>query len=358
MLEIPLVAMTTLTVYAFLRYEKSRKASDAILLGVAAGLCMLTKNYGLLVLVPLGLYMLVEGGIRSFADRKVLMALAVALAMAVPWYVFAAMLPSIAGVNENLVGAYVSYFSPNPEVFAEVPSFYLMTFSWILGPLSILAVVRAFMRRDKTDVLLLLWALSYFIFFMVAIGPSVGHLHRFIMPALPAFAILIARLMGEIVDSRRFRHPWHIIMAVLVCSAALSVAYNASVDVRKPMDEASVYILANSNVGDGVITTDFYQTFYLLKHDRDLKVFNLNARNMETLGSILNSTHASPARDAVGIKNPENYSYLVLEYPLQPKVEANPDFVSFIEDSGCLHKEKVFGNETEIVLYRFDEDCA
>ncbi len=357
MIEVPLVATTTLTVYAFLRYVESEKLRDAVFFGISAGLCVLTKNYGLLVFIPLGIHMIREKGVRFVFNRNSAIGIAIALAIAVPWYAFAALLPSVAGVDVDLMGAYAGYFVPNLEVIALAPSFYITTFSWVLGILSLAAFGKALMRRDGTDVLLIVWALSYIMLFTFAIGPSIGHLHRFIMPSLPAFAIMIARLFGDMIDSKRARYPWHIIFIMLVCSAALSAAYNASVDVRKPIDEAAVYAIENSDYGDGIITTDFYQTFYLLKHDRNLSVFNLNARDMETLDSIINASYASESRQAAGIKNPESYSYLVLEYPLQPKVAANPDFVEFIEESGCLKKEIVFGDDVSIALYRFSEEC-
>jgi 4-amino-4-deoxy-L-arabinose transferase-like glycosyltransferase len=358
MLEVPLAAMTALTVYAFVRYRKRESLKNAMILGVVGGLCLLTKNYGVLVIIPIAAYIAAEKGILRLFDRKLLLSALIAASIAAPWYIFAVELPYMVGIGTNLLGAYMTYFVFSFDIVPLIPSFYLTTFSWILGVLSVAAIARALARMDAADKLMLVWIAAYFVFFTFLIQPSVSSMQRFIIPTLPAFAILCARLLRELIKSKRLRGYGLAVVILLLCgSAAVTVMYNISVSQSSPVEEAVVYAMANSPEGSGIITTNFDQIFYFLKHDRNLSFFALNVLSMDGLENVINSTHATEARMAVGIKNPQNYTYLLISYPLPPRIADDEELQAFIGRGDCFRLEKEFEGRKNMSVYRMFGDC-
>ncbi len=359
MLEIPLLAMCAMVTYFFYKYVLEEKGRDAFLFGISLGLCLLTKNYGVVIIPPLVIYALASRKFNLFKDKRMYMALIIAAAIAGPWYAFAAVVPGMVGIPYSLSGHYTNYIVFSLSALAQLPGFFIEQFSFAMGILSAATVIFAACRRDRDDYLLLSWALFFYVFFLFFVDPSssAGNFNRFVMPALPAFAILDAKYLLKLVGHPKLKKYGTVIVAAfMIASLSLAAIHVAGSEIRYPIEEAAVWVLGNTPREGGVIYTDYSQIFYFLKNDRDLSVRVGEGRTLEALGLLLNSTHASSRHESLGIENP-TYYHLLLRYPLRDKLASRTDFIEYIENGPCFFPEKVFGDDRRVVVYGIREGC-
>ncbi len=357
MLEIPLLAMSLIVVYLFCRYVAGRDRRTAILFGVSLGLCMLTKNYGAIIVIPLAIYAIVSKNHRLFRDRNMYLAALIAAAIAVPWYAGASVLPELLGIPYSLSGHYGSYLGLSLSSIPMLPGLLIQQFSYAIGMLTLAAFAYSLYKRDEDDFILLSLISFFYIFFAFFVPVSSANFDRFAVTVLPAFAILDAKFLARLSGHRKVKGYGNAIIAVLVIvSIALSMMHAMAVEIRYPVEDAAVWVLQNTPREGGYIYTDYSQLFYFLKNDRDLSIRVGEGRKLSAINSLLNSTYASSRHEMLGIENPQYY-YLMLRYPLRDKLAGRQDLIDYIENGPCFTPERVFGEERRVVVYGVMEEC-
>ncbi|MBN2331320.1 MAG: glycosyltransferase family 39 protein [Candidatus Aenigmarchaeota archaeon] len=357
MLEVPLLAMSVMVVYFFYRYVLGKKRRDAVVFGITLGLCMLSKNYGFVIVFPLLLYAVISKKYQLFRDGNMYLALFIAAIIAVPWFAFASVFPQLIEIPYSLSVHYSRYLGLSLSNIPQIPGFFLQQFSYVLGLLTLAAAAYSFYLRDKDDFLLLSLVSFYYIFFGFFITSSFGNFDRFVMAALPAFAILDAKFIIKLMGLPQVkRYGVLVIIALVISSLPLLVLHTLAAEIRYPVEDAVIWVLGNTPYGGGYIYTDYSQLFYFLKNDRNLSVRVGEGRSLEALDSLLNSTFASPKHESLGIENP-TYYYLILRYPLRDMIAARPDFVDYVENGPCFSPVRTFGEERRVVVFRVEGVC-
>ena len=212
MLDVPVTFFITLSIYLFLRTQRSGRGH--ILFGVSVGLGVMTKSpIGLFPVLIVGVCMVYSGTIRRAAYRPYLGSLLAFLAVTLPWNLLQSIL------NWEQWSYYVDYngISRFYELYEHDYGnlFYLKVLWYGLGVWSIPAIVSfvvaipAALKRRKEYLLLVCWALSVLgVFFMAK-----TKLPWYLIPLHPAIAILL----GAFIVRLRFRN----IQLGLVLFAAL-----------------------------------------------------------------------------------------------------------------------------------------
>ncbi|MCX5696743.1 MAG: glycosyltransferase family 39 protein [Candidatus Omnitrophica bacterium] len=202
-LDLPLAAMVSLVIYFFLQSDHFQRRPYSILLGIALGWAMLIKGQAILfVLCPM-LLMIMKGMSKKrwgvFTNIFLVLILAGMIA-SIWWY---------GQVGLARLSLMEHVFSARKALEAQLPmgkkysiegiSFYIFQLPSVLSfPFSIaLAVSLAAIIKGKCNHkgLLLSWCIPPFLFFSFVI--TIKH-SRFIMPVLPAFAIITASAIGQI----------------------------------------------------------------------------------------------------------------------------------------------------------------
>jgi len=353
MLDVPLTAISVIVVYFFYKYVLERKRRDALLLGITLGFCVLTKNYGFLIFPVLVLYIILSKRYNLLKDKNLYLAGIIAAVIALPWYLFASVFPRLVGIPYSLSGHYSSYFNFSSSVLVQLPYFFIIQFSYVIGFITLAAIAYAAYKRDRTDYLLISWILPFYVLFLFIV--TFSGFHRYVMPTLPAFAILDAKFLHFLISRKNLKKYGTLIIVCVTIPAVLLLSHYAqSVEISYPIEDATKWILSNTPKDGGVIYTDYSQLFYFLKNDRNLSVIMGGARNLKQLAALLNSTYASKTHEYVNIKNPTFY-YMPLRYPLRKKV--TEDFVDYVESDICFIPGRVFGNERKIIVYGVKSRC-
>ncbi|HEY7509356.1 MAG TPA: phospholipid carrier-dependent glycosyltransferase [Vicinamibacteria bacterium] len=222
-------------------------AREGILAGAAAGLATAIKYSGLILLAPIAAALLGPLRRRPFPWRTalcVVAALAGAFALLSPY--------SLVEWRQTLDGMrFISDVKRDGQFgVARGPSWgtYFRQ-SFLAGPLTLATlagVVLAAMRRTPADVLLLSFAVPYFLL----VGASQSHSPRYLVPLLPVYVLLAARLAVA-----AWRRPaWRPVTAA-AAAAALLVALAATVvrlrDLTLPDTRQAAREWIESRVPDG-----------------------------------------------------------------------------------------------------------
>lgn len=216
-----LVLSTTLVMASFYEAVTRRDVLAAYLMWIALGIGLLAKGPLALALCGLaaGTWVLVYGEWRRFfTGVRLFSGLVVMLAVAAPWY-FAAEQKTPGFIDYFLIGEHIKrYLEPewSGDLYGGVKDQPLGTI-WIYFlaaslPWSLFAIVRACRRRTREGLMasyraaplftgyLLCWLLLPPLFFT----PAQNILITYVMPAMPALAILIAGRFELLVLPQRF----------------------------------------------------------------------------------------------------------------------------------------------------------
>jgi hypothetical protein len=311
MIEVFLTTFVTASVLFFYRFLGSRKRSDGLLFGLFLGLGMLTKVYAVLVLPIVFVYILLTKKHAVLKSKDFILSVALALVLAAPWYIASFfVLPSTLGIPSVALKAYESYISLGFVDPLVVLSYFFKQFL-VISIIAILGVAYAVRRKNSVDKFLLAWIAVFYIFFIFFVSPSSGHLARFVMPTIPAFAILSAMFLDDALGFGRKTYMILGVSVVVACIYLLSYYPNLSYS----MDEATTWALENTPAGGGVISPDYGQQFYFMEHDRNMSVyFFMTAPMGDPFYKLLYENYTDSMNQALGIRNPEFY-YVIIKDP-------------------------------------------
>jgi 4-amino-4-deoxy-L-arabinose transferase-like glycosyltransferase len=312
MMEVIITTMITFSFYFFWKYMGSGRRRHAAMLGLALGLAISTKIYGILVIPIILLYVATTRKFSLLKDRKLWGSLVIAGIISLPWYVFAFfVLPDMLGIPSVALNLYVSYLRFGGFNMLNMIAYFFKQFL-VMGFIVFLGVVYALQKRDRQSVLLLSWAFVFYSFFMLFISPSSAHLSRFVMPAMPAFAIVAAIFLRELVGIN-----WKtlsILMVALLVSVGHLMVYYPTISYAS--EDAATWALERTQDGEGIISTEYGMQFYFMKHDRNISryFFMTDPSDEDPFERLLDAEYSDPMNEALGIRNPE-FRYLILKEP-------------------------------------------
>ncbi|HWG89655.1 MAG TPA: glycosyltransferase family 39 protein [Candidatus Thermoplasmatota archaeon] len=297
--------MLCLAILCALLWYQRRTTRWAALAGVTAGLALLSKLPGILILPVLGLFVLVEAaylGYRAYRDRAELQALKtfgkhVGVAFgSLAGVVLACLLLLVANSGLDDLGYKLLWQlgRVRPEalpphlaaVFMQELTATHREWTWyltnehyglvklvgipdlLLGVGGILLVaIEGFVRRRRDAVLLVAWPLIFALFFASASRKEWFYL----MPLVPAIAVLAGNVPGAVVEAAsglfvKARSAWHrpaaavALLAVFALAAVPAYAHAEYSSTRMQgkvfgagYDEAAAYIDENAPPGTGQI---------------------------------------------------------------------------------------------------------
>jgi 4-amino-4-deoxy-L-arabinose transferase-like glycosyltransferase len=231
-IDIWITAFMSLTLMFFALSERfpARRRLFLILMYVAAGLGMLTKGPVAIVLPGLAflLYFLVQRELRRIGDMMLPLGALIVLLIVVPWY--AALFHAHGWeyirsfiVSENLE-RYTSGYGVHQDrsLLFYIPV--ILSDSFPLSPLLVVAAVAAWRERERLDVLLWCWIVTIVGFFSL----SAGKQDLYIFPTIAA----VVALTATAIERGRLRPEWRgwttgalAVAAFLVALAGIGVLW-------------------------------------------------------------------------------------------------------------------------------------
>jgi hypothetical protein len=233
MLDLPMAAMTALSLEELFATDRFASARHSLLLGILCGLGMLTKWMFLFYLaVPFGAEALAAARLpdRLRRFRNISISLAVGLSLALSWYLFHA---------PNLIQEFIA-FGFHWEGSQAVWSLWGLTFYLrslpmllLLPWLAVLTVTGiVVVRRDESLRRFALLSLSGLLFLTLLRSKN----ERYALPALPALAIVATAPIGK--GTRRPRLVFGAVFGVAVASIAVALQQDPPVSESWPISEA------------------------------------------------------------------------------------------------------------------------
>ncbi|MFH0754516.1 MAG: glycosyltransferase family 39 protein [Candidatus Omnitrophota bacterium] len=219
MLDFPLMAMVSLTVLMLLKTKHFSSWRHAVWLGMCASLAELTKETAVIFLVPPVMVYLVVSLFKGDTAKRLLNALLAAAVVGV-------MAGFIYFRPENRY-AFSQYFALAKEANNPSGWFYILNLENYLGVYLVWLccpwIVLALLRWSKRSAVLLMWFLVPLVIYSVV----AAQYPRYLLPAFPALALMIAGEMMLVVRQEMLKY----FMVGLVVMAALVqyVGYNAGV---------------------------------------------------------------------------------------------------------------------------------
>jgi 4-amino-4-deoxy-L-arabinose transferase-like glycosyltransferase len=207
-----LVALTALVYYLALT---KRSLGLLIVSGLVFGLSLLTKNSAVMIMIPLALCSYIYTKKITRASAYLSIFFVVALVVALPWYIAATKAfgrplytPYQQGISKTIDWFQFINTRPWYTFLVNIP------FQVPLYILGYIALIRAALRIDRSKHYLFLsvWFVSFLVLLTYGthrtemLGPD----NRYMLPALPALAILSARLLDSVRSflNRRWCKPW------------------------------------------------------------------------------------------------------------------------------------------------------
>ena len=239
--EAPLVALLVLGMLLIERFAERRTWGRAAGAGAVLGLAISVKTPGAVLLFPLIQAVAPEGWRRGLAKGVVAVGVAVALVVALNPAMLA---PSDAGSRSgehttlagNLRRAYSSDFhdwtlpyTNDVPVWTELTSVLPYAMGALPLAAALLGLALAFRRRDEKDLRLLLMLVPILLLVLPARVKTV----RFLLPALPALAILAAEVVRRLGGSpKRGAVATAVLVTVALLQGAAFTAIYAAPDSR------------------------------------------------------------------------------------------------------------------------------
>jgi len=212
--DVPLAACFGAAMLITLHWIESGRARDAVLLGALFGLAVLAKG-----LVPVALAAPLVWFARARWKQWPLIALAL-VAVAGPWYWAMWHRHGYAFFDEFILEHHFSRFANNELQHAQPFWFYAPVLIGLLLPWSPV-LLKAPWREEKLR-FFVVWAAWGFVFF----SASTNKLPGYLMPLLPALAVLIAARIGESV------WPWRAASVVALVIVAVKVLALPALDSK------------------------------------------------------------------------------------------------------------------------------
>ena len=248
--DVPMLAFFIFSIYFFL--EKGKRSSFLIA-GIIMGVALNTKYTAMLLLPAFYLYYVFyekPAGLKQILPRLftpdiIIYYLSAALAFLITFpYLFTSFSEAA-----PIFKAFVSYTSIKPEYDMPNWKYYLRAFYYGLGPLMFLTfaagMVCAFINRRRENILLVMIAAFYLLFFMRA----VMRLDRYMLPAMPSAALLSAYFLTSLLKGRK--HLWAA-AAVITVGFFICLSYDDLFASKNVRTEAGEWINAEVPAGSSL----------------------------------------------------------------------------------------------------------
>jgi hypothetical protein len=232
-LDFPLAAMSSLGVYAIIHYSKSKNLSDYIVLGLILFLGMMTKaQYLLFIIGPLVIIQLAAYLKRREFPKKFFSILYVLFIFFSLWLFLNE------SSNSSSITTLINVLSGNrlqTLLSKEIFHYLFVIISQTSLPLFLFFPAGLFYQLTKEDkkglIILSLWILVPYVFFTMTQLD-----HRYIMPVLPAIAVLSASIVPAVEKhlNKKAFFLWAAIFVFSIVQFAI-LSFGASVETYKTM---------------------------------------------------------------------------------------------------------------------------
>ncbi|MBL7131404.1 MAG: glycosyltransferase family 39 protein, partial [Candidatus Omnitrophica bacterium] len=195
-IDVLLTFLCTLTVYLAILAADKDKLVWYILGGISCGLAILSKITALFILAPVFYLFIRKPLIVKRIDKMIFFSIS-ALLVIVPWFfifykTFGIIFPWWVKPSEDL-----SQMFPFVRMILDRPFYFYFLNTIVVAPIYIFAWLNIIRRiRKPSEWLEPIWALA-FIVSLTIIGIKQGYIMRYILPAVPALAILSAVFLVE-----------------------------------------------------------------------------------------------------------------------------------------------------------------
>ena len=256
--DIALVCCLTVSLFSFERAlaGERRRASFLAAGYAAAGLAVVAKGPVGFVIVGgvVGSFLLVRGRLAELRRLMPVRGAALALAIALPWYVAVSLRDphylSYFLLEKNL-GSFVSRASSHPQpLYYYLPVLVLGFFPWSsFLPLTLGRLLRRPAGIDPPRLFLLLWIGFVLLFFSAA----TSKLPTYIVPMFPAMALLVGDLWAGVIAAPPLRRPPALVASqlclILIVASAVPVYWLEA--TRHPLYDPALHrphLLATSAI--------------------------------------------------------------------------------------------------------------
>ena len=213
--DIPLTFFLAAALYMYILFEKRKNYLYYYLVPVFAALAVLIKGPVGLALIGLILlaYVVWNKKLLSYINIHLLLAILVFLAVVSPWFIaeYKILGPEFTDVFWRTNAG--RFFMPTDQIGADLSAPVKRQFDFYMLPLMLFIslipwsgfVYPAIFTNLKKEKLLITWAGAVVIFFSLSLNYKIG---RYILPALPALAIIIAKFFNDTMsDPEKFKKP-------------------------------------------------------------------------------------------------------------------------------------------------------
>lgn len=293
-------------------FEKGKNKSK-ILVGIFLGLSVLARYFTILIILAFGLFLIMKNrNFRFLKDRYLLLAIVSFLLVLTPWFIY--------GLNAygSPLGPFIhaliaaSYWGGvQPWYFYIVNSLSIFSALSILFLASLILILRNRKLQKKSSTrFLLLWFITFFIFFSLAEHKE----ERFLIPSLPPFIILSSLFLDNLKKFRKFVFSLIILFLIASLLFLFSNVYSDyhqektqcfldSLNFLKKMPDKSVVITQESPIVNYYTRkeTHFYSNPFTVNNILNLITSNYKNRTVYFLfpdyGESLDKTNVPPTKD-------------------------------------------------------------
>lgn len=341
MSELPLLAMSMLTLYVFYRFTETLRPGYLYATAIIFSLTLWTKQTGAFLILVLVGYLIVKGQFLPILKRKeswmaglILLLLLTPLALITVWL-----------GNQNLAQSLTS--TEYSEVSWTNLTDYLVLLvkeqlPWPVVILSVIGMGWAIWKRDRRVVYFALVILSVYLFFTTIRSLRLA---RFTIGWIPAFCVFAALPLAYL---RRYKIAYIAGMVVLtaIVSYQISCVYATSPYYATGYDEAARYILRENKTPmvffDGY--NDGYFTYFIRAFDPEKSMYVLRGDKLLSSSSIWTgrwlTVYAHSTEDIQAIFDNYGIVYIVVESETWSNVEIHQKLRDFLHtDLFSLVKE-------------------
>ncbi len=264
------ILLTTLSLFVFVRITKNRKTALYPLLGLILAVAFLTRYPLGLLMIYFGLWLLVTDRNHIMENRKKIMqCLAVFLLILTPW-----MYQSYMVYDHPLGAALYNLHQVNDLYEPESKIYYLSHFYMYLPYLGLLFTLGIFTsiltkkpKNKKEQYFLIGWFLITLIFLSFGISQK---FFRYILIALPAIAVISAKVLNDIARVLTKKHVNLILVFLILVIAIPSAQVGLTRAVQDKengilLRQAADYIKIHSDPGDSIMSENYAPLHYYTK---------------------------------------------------------------------------------------------
>jgi len=332
MSEIPLLAMSMLTLYVFSRFTETWRPSYLYAAAIILSLTLWTKQTGAFLILTLVGDLMVKGQFITLMKRKemwitclILLVLLTPLAFITIWF-----------GNQNLAQSLTS------TEYSEISWTNLTDYidllvkeqlTWPVAILAVTGIAWACWKRDSRTVYFALLIVSVYLFFTTI---RCLRMARFTIAWIPAFCVFAA-LPAAYLRKSKIASSAAVVVLTAVVSYQIGCVYALSPYYATGYDEAACYILRANKIPmvffDGY--NDGYFTFFMRAFDPDKSMYVLRGDKLLSSSSIWTghwlTVHAHVAEDIKTIFDKYGIVYIVVESENWSSVEIHQTLRNFLK---------------------------